>query len=426
MSNRRRLPGDRHVDFVLAEVKKARKKLPGIVRAAETAADRVVFENGGLLAVGDEGFAKEQVWRSAGFGFTRRYNFRRTQSSAHLESSEAGLTFHQTAEFERRLYVREARREDVALFGYENELEEQAHLAEDMQQVLDREMLIVLFASRQTAKRVQQKFGKRDNLISITYDVPAGGILKISGWADRVCSGRGLISRLYLWVFVSELIAAFMRRGKIPGILVSATYESPQIFNIPLIDSYRCIPALNVTAIKMCVMGARYLDHLRWIASSLVRDQRDEFAKAAHWLTEAVRNKRTIRAMTIESLHPAGLPGNPRLFENYFDPSEYDGAVKGSGPDEVALYVGYSWYPIALGEAVDQAGGNLILWIALVKDMPPMPVDLGEPFLQVRSVDQLPRRKNHVYINLKFDQCDGCLMISLPPSSRYGGTQPGW
>ncbi len=328
MSKGAPLAGDQYVDFVLAEIEKARKKLPGMISAAENAADRIVHRNGGLLAVGDDGFAMEQIWRSAGFGFAKRYQPQMTQSSARLESSDAGLTFHQTVKFERRFFVREAKRDDVALLGYENEREEQAHLTEDIQRLLDNGTLILFFGSEKVAKEIQSKFGKTENLIPITHNVPDGGLLRIAGRPDKVCSGRGLVNRLYLWVFVGELIAAFMRRGKIPGILLSATYESPQILNIPLIDSYRFIPAFNVVPVKKGVLGPKYLDHLRNIVRSLVPDQRDQFRKAALWLAEAVRNKRKVRALTIESLRPGGLPGNPSLFENYIDPGEYDAAVK--------------------------------------------------------------------------------------------------
>jgi len=411
MSKGTQLAGDQYVDFLLAEITKARKKLPGMINAAETAANHIVDRNGGLLAAGDDGFAMEQIWRSAGFGFAKRFKPQMTESTARLESSEKGLTFHQTVEFERRFFVREARPDDVALLGYESEREEQARLAEDIQRLLDSETLIVFFGSESVAKEIRRRFGKRKNLIPLTHRVRDGGLLQIPGWPDKVCSGRGLINRLYLWVFVGELIAAFLRRGKVPGVLLSATYESPQILNIPLIDSYHFIPAFNVAPIKKGVLGTKYLDHLRGIVSSLIRDQRAQFRKAAQWLAEAVRNKRKIRALTIESLRPVGLPGNPTLFENYIDPGDYDAEVKKAGPDEVALYVGYNWYPTALGEAVDKAGGKLILCITLVQDFPPKPVDLGEPFVQVASLKQLPRRENHVYINLKFDQYDGCLMI---------------
>jgi hypothetical protein len=202
-----------------------------------------------------------------------------------------------------------------------------------------------------------------------------------------------------------------MRRGKLPGILLSATYESPQIFNIPLIDSYRFIPAFNVKPVEKGTFGDTYLDHLRSIASGVVPEQRGQFRQAAQWLTEAVENKRRVFALTIESLNPAGLPGNPNLFLNHTDPGKYTAALQQIGPDDVALYVGYNWYPTELGNLVDKTAAKLILCITTVEDFPPRPVDLGEPFIQVSNLDQLPKQENHLYIDLKFDQYDGCLEI---------------
>jgi len=375
----------------------------------------LVDRDGGLLAVGDDGFALEQIWRSAGFGFAKRFKPQAAPSTARFESSEKGLTFHQTAEFERRFFVSEAKPGDVVLLGYENEREEQAHVRGDIEGLLDKDVLIVFFGSENAAKEIQRRIGKRQNFLPLTHRVPDGGLLQVPGWPDKVCSGRGLVNRLYLWVFASELIAACLRRGKVPGILLSATYESPQILNIPLIDSYRFIPAFNVSPIKKGALATKYLNHLHGIASQIVRDQRPQFRQAAQWLADAIRNKHKVRALTIESLRPVGLPGNPNLFENYVDPGDFDAAVKKAGPGEVALYVGYNWYPTALGEAVDKAGGKLIVCITLVQDFPPNPVDLGEPFVQVSSLKQLPKRDNHVYINTKFDQYDGCLMIPEYP-----------
>lgn len=415
MGKRLRFAGDQYVSFLLAEITKVRKKLSAMTAAAELAADRIVGREGGLLAVGDDGFAMEQIWRSAGFGFAKRFKPQATPSTARFESSEKGLTFHQTAEFERRFFVREAKPDDVALLGYENEVEEQAHLTGDIQALLDKEVFVIFFGSENVANQLRRRFGNRKNLIFLSHSVQDGGLLEIPGWPGKVCSGRGLINRLYLWVFASELISAFLRRGRVPGILLSATYESPQILNIPLIDSYRFIPAFNVSPIKKGVLGTKYLKHLEGMVSRIVEDQRPQFRRAAQWLAEAVRNQRTVRALTIESLRPVGLPGNPSLFESYIDPGDYDAAVKKGGSDEVALYVGYNWYPTALGEAVDRAGGKLILCITVVQDFPPKPVDLGEPFVQVSSLKQLPRRDNHIYINTKFDQYDGCLMISEYP-----------
>ena len=94
---------------------------------------------------------------------------------------------------------------------------------------------------------------------------------------------------MYLWTFEAELISAFMRRGKIPGILLSVTYESPQVWNIPLLHDYKFIPAFQVTPVRRRLLGNTYLDHLRRIVSSIVPDQRKQFRQEAQWLAEAAR-----------------------------------------------------------------------------------------------------------------------------------------
>jgi hypothetical protein len=130
----------------------------------------------------------EQIWRSAGFGFSKRYKpEKKADSGPRLESSEAGLTFHQTVEFERRFFVRDLKPNDVALLGYENEVEEQAHLAQDVQRLLDGKALVLLFSSQKAADAIRKQLGRSEDLIPITHDVPDGGILQISGWPEKVC-----------------------------------------------------------------------------------------------------------------------------------------------------------------------------------------------------------------------------------------------
>ena len=100
----------------------------------------------------------------------------------------------------------------------------------------------MFFGSRKSARTLTQTLGQPANLLLITHDVPDGGIIDIPGWPDKICSGRSIANRLYLWTFEAELISAFMRLGKMPGILLSVTYESPQIWNLPLLYSYKFIP----------------------------------------------------------------------------------------------------------------------------------------------------------------------------------------
>ena len=170
---------------------------------------------------------------------------------------------------------------------------------------------------------LHRKFGKRENLVTLTHAVPDGGIIEVPGWKEKICSGRSLVNRVYLWTFQAELISAFMRRGKIPGILLSVTYESPQIWNEPLLHKYKFIPAFDVAPVEKHLLGDTYLNHLSRIVGSIVPGQRKKFQQAAQWIAEAHRTKRTAFALLIHGLAPEGLPGDPGLFKVFSEGNAY-------------------------------------------------------------------------------------------------------
>ena len=338
-------------------------------------------------------------------------NRREVRSSARFERFHEELSVHQSPGFEKRFLVGDAEQNDVALLGYENVCEEEAHLTETVKQLDACKAFIVLFASKRASwpgsvgawRRIKPCFhhsrcpGRRSNRNSRMARKGMFGPRAHQPFASLAIRGRA--------------DCRFSSTGENPWILLSATYESPQIWNLPLIGSYKFIPAFNVSPVGKGVFGQAYLKHLRDIAVSVVPDQRHTFRVAAQWLADAVRSRRTVRALTMESLNPVGLAGNPGFFVNYTDPFTYDQDVKKIQPNEVALYAGYNWYPTALAEAVDRASAKLILSITCVQDFPPTPLDLGEPFIQVSTLDDLPKHTNHVYIDSKFDQYDGCMII---------------
>jgi hypothetical protein len=406
--------GDNFVNFVLDEIESARKRLPAITRAAEAAADRIVSQNGELLSAGDHSFSLEPVWRAGGIAFSRQYKPDKLAAAAAVKSAGDEIPYYRTKEFVEHFTVQAAKSNDVVLLGFENEKQERLHLTSHVKQLLSDRALIVFFGSQESAGRLQQQFGQQDNLIPITHNVPDGGIVEIPGWKEKVCSGRSLANRLYLWTFEAELISAFMRRGKMPGILLSVTYESPQIWNIPLLHSYKFIPAFDVAFVDKGVLGGTYLDHLQRIVSRIVSEQRQQFRKAAQWLAEAARTKHKSFALLIHGLDPEGLPGDPGLFTVYSEGNAYYPQIdKELGRDDVALFVGYNWYPPRLADAVDKAGGKQILCFTLVQEMPPKPAVYGEvgELLHVISFDQLPQRENRIYIDLKFAQYNAVLKI---------------
>ena len=406
--------GDRFVNFVLDEIETTRRQIPAIVRAAEAAADRIVNQNGELVSAGDRSFSLEPVWRAGGIAFSRQYQPNKTEAAASVEAANDKIPFYRTKEFVEHFTVQEATSKDVVLLGYENEKEEQRHLIPQVKQLLSDGALIVFFGAQAKAELLEQTFGKQDNLLVVTHNVPDGGILDFPGVPEKLCSGRSIANRLYLWTFEAELISAFMRLGKIPGILLSVTYESPQIWNIPLLNSYRFIPAFNVTPVPKGEFGNTYLDHLRRIVSTIVPPQREQFRKAARWIAEAVREKRTAFALLIHGLEPDGLPGDPGLFKifsegNAYYPQLADVIKK----DDVALFVGYNWYPRQLADTVDKAGAKQILCFALVQEQPPTPALYGEvgELVHYTSFDELPQGEDRIYIDLKFAQYNAVLKI---------------
>ncbi len=410
MPSAQRQAGDHYVDFVLAELDKARTRLPGISRAADLAADRIVSHNGGLLAAGDDGVGGESVWRAGSIAFSKRYLPEETVPAPGAEG-KSQQPYYRTDDYEEHFKAREAQRDDVVLLGFENEREEQAHLVDFVQRLLRSESLMIFLGSQRTAAAVEKQFGKNEKFIPITHDVPDGGIIQVAGWPEKVCSGRSLVNRLYLWLFEAELIAAFLRRGKIPGILLSVTYESPQIFNNPLIHSYRFIPAFNVNPVEKGAFGQTLVDYLRRMASRIVPEQRQRFQQAAGWLAEAARNGRKPLVLLIGWPNPVGLPGDPGIFQVSLEHSgDYPGLEKVRAND-VVLYIGYNWYPPELAVVVDKVGGKLIVCMTLVQDQPPKPAVYRTPLLHVRSLDELPKQDSHLYIDLKFAQYDACLKI---------------
>ncbi|HUY34406.1 MAG TPA: hypothetical protein VMV69_16790 [Pirellulales bacterium] len=406
--------GDYFVNFVLDEIESARKKLPQITRAAEVAADRIVSGDGELLSAGDQSFSLEPVWRAGGIAFSRQYKPDKQAAAAAVPEPNGEIPYYRTKEFVEHFTVQAAKSNDVVLLGYENENEERLHLASHVERLLGDGALVVFFGSQARARQLEQTFGRQGNLIFITHDVPDGGIIDVPGRPEKICSGRSIANRLYLWTFEAELISAFMRRGKVPGILLSVTYESPQVWNIPLLNSYKFIPAFNVTPVKKGVFGDTYLGHLRRIVSGIVPEQRSQFRKAAQWLAEAARTKHKTFALLIHGLDPNGLPGDPGLFKVHSEGNaHYPQLDDEIGKDDVALFVGYNWYPPALADTVDRAGGKQILCFTLVQEVPPKPAVYGEAgeLLHPTSFDQLPQGENRIYIDLKFAQYNAVLKI---------------
>lgn len=406
--------GDHFVNFVLDEIETTRAAIPAIARAADIAAERIVERDGELLSAGDQSFSLEPVWRAGGIAFSRQYLPDKLAAAAAVKSATDEIPYYRTKEFIEHFTVDRAGSNDVVLLGYENEKEERRHLAATVRQLLADEAFIVFFGSAASAKRLGREFGRPDNLVCITHQVPDGGIVEVAGWPEKVCSGRSLANRLYLWTFEAELIGAFMRHGRLPGILLSVTYESPQIWNLPLLESYKFIPAFDVTPVEQGLLGGTYLDHLRTIVSSIVPPQRKQFRKAAQWLAEAARTRHKSFALLIHGLDPDDLPGDPGLFKVYSEGNAYYPQLEGEiAKDDVALFVGYNWYPRQLADTVDQAAARQILCFTLVQDQPPKPAVYGEvgELEHFTSFDELPQAENRIYIDLKFAQYNAVLKI---------------
>lgn len=406
--------GDRFVNFVLDEIETTRKAIPSMSKAADVAAKRIVEHDGELLSAGDLSFSLEPVWRAGGIAFSRRYLPDKQSAIAAVKSAGEAIPFYRTKEFVEHFTVDKARENDVVLLGYESEKEEQKHLVPTVKQLLADQAFIVFFGSAASAKMLREQFPDATNLVAITHQVPDGGILDIPGWPQKLCSGRSLANRLVLWTFQAELIGAFMRLGKIPGILLSVTYESPQVWNEPLMNQYKFIPAFNVTPVKPGLLGDTYLNHLSRIVGSIVPSQRKQFQKAARWLADSAKEKRKPYALLIHGLDPDNLPGDPGLFQVISEGNAYYPQLEGKfGKDDVAFFVGYNWYPDELAATVDKAGGKQILCFTLVQHQPPKPAIYGEvgELEHFTSFDELPQSDNRVYIDLKFAEYNAVLKI---------------
>ncbi|MFO1093308.1 MAG: hypothetical protein U0992_08340 [Planctomycetaceae bacterium] len=406
--------GDRFVNFVLSEIETTRQAIPTMTRAADVAARRIVEQEGELLSAGDLSFSLEPVWRAGGIAFAKRYLPDKESAKAQLQAASEELPFYRTKEFIDDFSVESADGNDVVLLGYESETVEARELLPTCRQLLNSGAFVVFFGSQASALQLEKSLGRPENLVAITHQVPDGGVLDIAGWPEKICSGRSLANRLYLWTFQAELIAAFMRLGKIPGILLSVTYESPQVWNLPLMYDYRFIPAFHVTHVPPGVLGDAYLNGIRDIVAAIVPPQRDKFRKAAAWLAEARRAKRTSYALLIHGLDPVQLPGDPGLFRVYSEGNAYYPQIEREmRADEVALFVGYNWYPDELAAAVDRAHGKQILCFTLVQHQPPKPATYGEvgELEHFTTFDDLPQSENRIYIDLHFAEYNAVLKI---------------
>ncbi|MAV37855.1 MAG: hypothetical protein CMJ59_20650 [Planctomycetaceae bacterium] len=407
--------GDRFVNFVLHEIEAAAERMSGITRAANRAADRIVHLDGKLLSAGDQSFSLEPVWRAGGIAFSRQYTPAGSAAGfKKLDSPEDKVPYYRTEGFVEHFTVKTATANDVVLLGFENETEERKHAVPLARQLLDDKALVIFFGSAEGAQRLEKAVGPNDNLMTVTHTVPDGGVISVKGWPEKICSGRSIANRLYLWTFEAELIGAFLRRGKMPGILLSVTYESPQIFNQPLLNKYKFVPAFNVTPVKEGQLGRTYLGHIDRIVGRILDGQRHKFRKAARWLAEAARKKQTSYALLIHGLDPENLPGDPGLFKVFSEGNAYypqmDTLLK---PDDVALFVGYNWFPRRLAKTVDKAQARQILCFTLVDEAPPNPALYGEvgELYHPTSFDQLPQGENRIYIDLRFAQYNAVLKI---------------
>lgn len=407
--------GDRFVNFVLNEIAAATQRLPGITRAANLAADRIVHLDGQLLSAGDQSFSLEPVWRAGGIAFSRQYTPPGSAAGfKQLDSPEDKVPYYRTKGFVEHFTVQKATSNDVVLLGFENETEELQHAVPLAQQLLAEEALVIFFGSAKGAQRLTAAVGPNENLLTVTHTVPDGGVLAIDGWPEKVCSGRSIANRLYLWTFEAELIGAFLRRGKMPGILLSVTYESPQVFNQPLLNQYKFVPAFNVPSVPAGQLGHTYLGHIDRIVGRILDGQRHKFRQAARWLAEAARQKKTSYALLIHGLDPENLPGDPGLFKVFSEGNAYYPQMdKLLQPNDVAFFVGYNWFPRRLAKTVDKAQARQILCFTLVDEAPPKPALYGEvgELYHPTSFDQLPQGDNRIYIDLRFAQYNAVLQV---------------
>jgi hypothetical protein len=411
------LAGDSYYEFAIAEIERAADRLQVMADLADLAAERIVNRGGGLLA-SVPSFGIECVGRSGGIAFAKLWKPDESlRSQTGPQTNRNGVELAAENSSSSRLRI-----DDVLLLGFEKMEEENAYLDAFLSQALQSRALILLFVSEESARKVQARLGAKENLRYVTHGVPDGGILQVAGCRQKICSGRSFAQSVNLWSFQSELIGAFLRKGKMPGILLSATYESPPVFNVALLESYRFVPAFEVTPITKTSLGSTYLSEAKAILGRILPGQREKFREAARWMAESIKNGCKVHAMTgyiHGGFDPAGLPV-PSLFTFHTNVyTQHADIARHVSKGDAVLFVGHNWYPPELGEIVDRAGGKLIACIALVHNLPPKPVlpslpsayGTSSPLFHPTSFDQLPNFVNHLYIDLKFTEYDGILKL---------------
>src|SRR5262249_47785733 len=159
--------------------------------------------------------------RAGGIAFSRQYLPDRQAATAAVKSADGKIPYYRTKEFVEHFTVQKAKSQDVVLLGFENEKEERLHLTPPVQQLLSHRALSVFLGANESPHPLRQKSAPRPNPLSRTHAPPNGATLSIPGGREKICPGGSIVNRLYLWTFQGELISAFMRRGKLPGILLS-------------------------------------------------------------------------------------------------------------------------------------------------------------------------------------------------------------
>jgi len=152
-------------------------------------------------------------------------------------------------------------------------------------------------------------FGPRDlpelaefvPLCDAWIDTGLGADDRVLKLADGSRAGRGnmLVNTLNSWTFLGEVVAALTRRGKMPVILKSHTWEDSKEWNGRYRGKMTFHDDLTIAPIPAGTLSRRYLDGIRELVKRFEATQTANVGKAADLIVaELAQGRKTVVAQT--------------------------------------------------------------------------------------------------------------------------------
>ncbi len=287
----RHTPAAAYLNRVAATVTRIGESLPRITAVAEAAAENIVG-GGELWLAGNEGFILEACGRAGGMMAARRW-----QRSDDLSEGDVVLLGSTNGEGSEDMIGGEAGREGGAL--------------------------VILFGPKRLPGT---------DLFVDAFAPPANDPTTLPTISPALAAS--------LWVFTGELVAALIRRGKMPpmyqsGLVPGGAERNEQHLRL------RWEP-VEVASIGPGVLGREYLECLTQIVQRLQATQMDKFAEAGRMAAAALRAGHTVWYDSLGHLSPkqlgqVGDPGFVKLLPPGPTPEKLEGVLERG---DLVLYVG--------------------------------------------------------------------------------------